>query len=279
MIIGTAIEIQQAYLRFLGDVLTFLNIRKEVIITNNEQKEKTNLSMDILNPSNEPQEKSIIEVKNVSFSYPGSNSRHVLKNISFEIMKGEKIALLGENGAGKSTLVKLLLGLYEPTNGAIRFNNQESSQEGTAQLGGFVSAVFQDYACYHLTARENIGFGQIEKVNDLITIKKAAVQGGAADFIESLDSSYDTVLGPTFGGHDLSGGQWQKLGIARGFIREEAEFFVLDEPTAALDPQAEADIYKHFLEMAGGRAALLISHRMFCAVSGSYNGSEKRGTR
>lgn len=119
-IIGTAIEIQQAYLRFLGDVLTFLNI---------------------------PQEKSIIEVKNVSFYYPGSNSRHVLKNISFEIMEDEKIALLGENGAGKSTLVKLLLGLYEPTNGAIRFNNQGSSQEGTAQLGGFVSAVFQDYAC------------------------------------------------------------------------------------------------------------------------------------
>lgn len=114
----------------------------------------------------------------------------------------------------------------------------------------------------HLTACENIGFGEIEKVNDLITIKKAAVQGGAADFIESLDSSYDTVLGPTFGGHDLSGGQWQKLGIARGFMREEAEFVVLDEPTAALDPQAEADIYKHFLEMAGGRAALLISHRI-----------------
>lgn len=196
----------------------------------------------------------------MTFCYPESD-RAVLHDVSLEIQPGEKVALLGENGAGKTTLVKLLLGLYDPTQGVICYDGHDLRTLEPNCVWEQVSAVFQDYAMYHLTVRENVGFGKLERLNDTTAIRRAAKLGGAADFVEGWKDQFEAYLGPTFGGRDLSGGQWQKVATSRSFMRQP-QFLVLDEPTAALDPQAEVEVYKRFQEMAGGRTTLLISHRI-----------------
>jgi ATP-binding cassette subfamily B protein len=202
-----------------------------------------------------------IRFEGVSFSYPGA-VRPVLSGIDLHIRRGERIALVGENGAGKTTLVKLLLGLYTPTQGRIVVDGADLQSIDLRAWQAGTGAVFQDYGRYAVTARENIAFGQIDKLDDLPSIQAAAQASGASDVIERLPGGYDTLLGKEFEeGYDLSLGQWQKLAIARAHLRN-AEVLVLDEPASALDALAELEVYRQFLSLSAGKTVLLISHRL-----------------
>ncbi len=204
------------------------------------------------------QEPSHLQVENVSFFYPNAQAP-VLRQVNLTVNKGERVALVGPNGAGKSTLARLLLGLYQPQTGVIRVGDIPLNEEARQEWLTHCSAVFQDFTCYHLTARENIIFGDLEHPERM---EVASTAGGAVSVIEGLAAGYETVLGPTFGGRDLSGGEWQRIATARGFMRETPWLVVLDEPTAALDPLAEQAIYERFIQRSAGRTALIISHRL-----------------
>ena len=204
------------------------------------------------------QEPSYLQIENVSFLYPNTQEP-VLSHVNLTLKKGERVALVGPNGAGKSTLARLLLGLYSPQTGIIRVENIPLNEENRQEWLKHCSAVFQDFTCYHLTARENIIFGDLEHPERMET---AATAGGAVSVIDGLAAGYETVLGPTFGGRDLSGGEWQRIATARGFMRETPWLVVLDEPTAALDPLAEQAIYERFIERSAGRTSMIISHRL-----------------
>lgn len=204
-----------------------------------------------------------IDFENVSFAYPGGPE--VLKDLSFTIYPGEKVALVGANGAGKTTLIKLLLGLYRPTRGRILVDGVDLAALDPESHRRRVAAVFQDYLRYQLTARDNIGFGQVERLGDDPAIREAAAKAGADSVIEELPYGLDTTLGRTFeGGKDLSGGQWQRIAIARAYFRD-AKILVLDEPTAALDARAELEVFEQFRALAGDRTAVFVSHRMASA--------------
>ena len=204
-----------------------------------------------------------IDFEDVTFAYPGGPD--VIKDLTFTMYPGEKVALVGSNGAGKTTLVKLLLGLYRPTKGRILFDGQDIRTFEPESFRKLCAAVFQDYLRYQLTAKDNIGFGQSERLDDLPGISHAAQAAGADQVIERLETGLDTTLGRTFeGGQDLSGGQWQKIAIARAYFRD-ARVLVLDEPTAALDARAELEIFEQFRALAGGRTAIFVSHRMASA--------------
>ena len=204
------------------------------------------------------QEPSHLQVENVSFFYPNAQEP-VLRHVNLTLKKGERVALVGPNGAGKSTLARLLLGLYRPQTGLIRVGDIPLNEEARQQWLTHCSAVFQDFTCYHLTARENIIFGDLEHPERM---EVASTAGGAVSVIDGLNAGYETVLGPTFGGRDLSGGEWQRIATARGFMRETPWLVVLDEPTAALDPLAEQAIYERFIQRSAGRTSLIISHRL-----------------
>ncbi len=170
---------------------------------------------------------------------------------------------MGENGAGKSTVAKLLLGLYRPTEGRILANGVSLADIEPSEWRKHAAAVFQDYVKYEVTARENIAFGDLSKLKDTSAIEVTAARSGADGVIDALSAEYETVLGRTFdeAGQDLSQGQWQKLAIARAYLRD-ALVLVLDEPTAALDAKAEVDVYRQFRDMSTGKSVLLISHRL-----------------
>ena len=202
-----------------------------------------------------------VKLEGIAFTYPGG-SVPVLSSVDLEIRPGETIALVGENGAGKTTLTKLLLGLYEPTGGRITVDGTDLRDLDLATWRDRVGAVFQDYVDYAFTARENIGFGRVERLDDIDAVTKAAVRSGADPVIQGLPDGYETLLGKEFeGGHDLSRGQWQTLAIARLYLRD-AELLVLDEPTSALDALAEMEVYRQFLELSRDKSVLLISHRL-----------------
>jgi ATP-binding cassette subfamily B protein/ATP-binding cassette subfamily C protein len=202
-----------------------------------------------------------LELDRVSFRYPGQEE-WALRELSLTIAPGEKLGLVGENGAGKSTLVKLLLRLYDPTEGAIRYGGVDLRDMEPAELRGRVGAVFQDFVRYQFTAAENIGLGAPEHVQDLARIGEAARRGGADGVIAALPLRYDTVLGGWFEkGHELSAGQWQKLAVARAFMRQDAEVLILDEPTASIDAEAEHELFERFRALAADRTAIVISHR------------------
>jgi len=188
----------------------------------------------------------------------------VLKNVNLTIPAGQCLALVGLNGAGKTTLVKLLTRLYDPTEGQILWDGIDIREFDLLELRRRTGAIFQDFVRYNLTARENIGVGDVAHIEDLPRVEKAAIDVGIDDLIKGLPQEYETVLSRWLiedqTGIDLSGGQWQKVGTARMFMRE-AEFLILDEPTAALDAQAEYETYERFVELVAGRASLLISHR------------------
>lgn len=201
-----------------------------------------------------------IEFKKVSFSYPGSPQR-VLSDVSLHIRPGETVALVGEIGAGKSTLVKLVARLYGPDSGQILFDGIDISDIPVSYLQSQVSFVFQNYGCYEATARDNIAYGNWEEMlGDEKRVKEIALRSGADEMIKSLSNGYNTVLGRTFGECDLSGGQWQKLAIARAFARESS-VVILDEPASNLDARSEWELYSRFKELAKGRTTILISHR------------------
>ena len=196
----------------------------------------------------------------VSFKYPMS-SGNALSNISLTIHPGEVVALVGENGSGKTTLVKLLCRLYNPNRGIITLDGIDLRQFDTKSLRNEISAIFQDYAKYHLTARENIWFGNIEIPIDSVSIEDAARSAGAAELVEKLPKGYNTALGKWIeDGEELSIGEWQKIALARAFLRN-AQMIVLDEPTSSLDAKAEYEVFKNFRELLNGRSAVLISHR------------------
>lgn len=201
-----------------------------------------------------------LAVQNLAFAYPGSE-RPVLRDVNFHIRPGECVALVGNNGAGKTTLVKCLLRLYDPDGGRIVVDGEDLRQVDPAAWRQQIGVVFQDYARYQLTARENVGFGRLSALNDLPRIRAAAAQSGIDAILEALPEGYETLLGRRFeGGAELSLGQWQRVALARALLRD-APLIILDEPTAALDAQAEYDLYQQWRELTRGRMTVLISHR------------------
>lgn len=199
-----------------------------------------------------------IEFKNVTFNYPGS--RKVIDSISFVIEPGESVALVGHNGAGKTTIVKLLCRFYDVTEGEILINDVNIKELDPANWYGFLGTLFQEFVKYHLTIRENIYMGSPEK-KDEDAMKQAARKSGAAEFIEALPHKYDQILGKEFDeGEELSGGQWQKLAIARAFY-EEPPVLILDEPTSAIDAEAEYEIFNNLEREYKDKTLILVSHR------------------
>ncbi|HSK21295.1 MAG TPA: ABC transporter ATP-binding protein [Longimicrobiales bacterium] len=202
-----------------------------------------------------------IEFDDVTFRYPGTD-QDVLKNVTFTIAPGEHVALVGENGSGKTTLVKLLCRLYDPATGAVRVDGVDLREISVDDLRSHFAIVFQDYAKFYLTARENIWLGNVSVPVDSDAIIEAARRTGADEVIRALPNGYDTLLGRQFeNGVDLSIGQWQKLALARAFLRQ-TPIIILDEPSAALDPRAEAAVFDRFDELARDRTAIFISHRL-----------------
>lgn len=201
-----------------------------------------------------------IEFRNVSFRYP-DRDEWALRHINLHIAPGEKIALVGSNGAGKTTLIKLLTRLYDPTEGHILLDGIDLRDYDIRELRQRIGVMFQDFVRYQTTARENIGFGQIDQLANEPKIRAAAKRGGTDEVLAQLPAGYDTMLGRWFEhGAELSGGQWQKIALGRAFMRE-SEVLVLDEPTAALDAEREYEIFQRFRDLTAGRIAVLISHR------------------
>jgi ATP-binding cassette subfamily B protein len=197
---------------------------------------------------------------NVTFRYPAATAP-ALCGVSLEIRTGEVVALVGENGSGKTTLAKVLAGLYRPDEGTVRWDGVDMSTVDPDAWRDRVAVIFQDFERFRLTARENIGFGRLAAIDDDAAIRAAARQAGAAEFVEELPDGYDTPLGPEFtGGTDLSVGQWQRVALARAFFRG-APVVILDEPTAALDPRGEQELFDRIRTLLAGRTVLLISHR------------------
>lgn len=205
-----------------------------------------------------------IELRNVSFRY-SDDSPYVLKNVNLTLHKGESLALVGLNGAGKTTLVKLLARFYDPTEGEILWDGIDLRHFSPQELRLRIGAVFQDFVRFSLTVRENIGLGDIEHIEDTERVQNIAREVGVDKFIEDLPQGYETILsrwlvGKDEKGTDLSGGQWQKIAISRTYMRQ-SDLLMLDEPTAALDAEAEHEIYQHFAALVQDKASLLISHR------------------
>ena len=201
-----------------------------------------------------------IEFRGVGFRYPDSDE-WALRGVDLAIRPGEKIALVGHNGAGKTTLIKLLSRLYDPTEGSILIDGIDIRDLDPLELQQRIGVIFQDFVRYHLPVRENIGFGQIDAMDDAERIAAAARKSGAQAVVEELPLGYETMLGRWFqDGHELSLGQWQKIALARAFMRE-AEILVLDEPTASVDARAEYEIFQNFKTLTEGKMAILISHR------------------
>jgi ATP-binding cassette subfamily B protein len=200
------------------------------------------------------------EFRDVSFHYPGS-SRLILKGLNFRLEPGEHVALVGENGQGKTTLVKLLARLYDPTDGAIYLDGTDLREYSVEELHKEIGVIFQDFVRYDMPARLNIGVGRIEAVEDEEALWAAAEKSGADRLLTRFNDGLDQMLGRRFeGGVDLSGGEWQKFALARAYLRD-AQVLILDEPTAALDAVAEAEVFARFADLSKGKMALLISHR------------------
>ncbi|HJL20487.1 MAG TPA: ABC transporter ATP-binding protein [Sandaracinaceae bacterium LLY-WYZ-13_1] len=200
-----------------------------------------------------------LRFERVSFRYPGS-ARPCLHDVSFAVAPGETVALVGPNGAGKTTLVKLLVGLYALQDGRIEVGERDVAEMDKGELRARVGVVFQDFVHYHFTAADNIGIGWLPALEDRASIERAAHEAGASEVIESLPQGYDTMLGRWFGGEQLSIGQWQRMALARAFMRR-SRVLVLDEPTAAIDAEGEHEIFQRFRDLEHGATAILITHR------------------
>src|SRR5881409_216929 len=202
-----------------------------------------------------------IRFENVSFAYPGAEQL-ALTGVSFTIKAGETLAVVGRNGAGKTTLFKLICRLYDPTEGRILIDGIDIRDFEPAELRRQIGAMFQDYVDYQATAAENIGLGNVPEITDREAIVRASQQAGSDDLIAGLPEGYDTALGKWFdAGVNLSGGEWQKVALARAFMRDDARILLLDEPTSALDAQAEYDLFERLRSLTHGRTAVYISHR------------------
>ncbi len=202
-----------------------------------------------------------LAVDRLTFSYPGQGAP-ALADVSLDFPIGKVVAIVGENGSGKTTLAKLLSGLYEPGSGRVLWSGRDTAELGHGSVWPRVSVLFQDFVRYQLSAAENIGLGEPARIDDRAAIEQAARQTGAYGLLARLSKGFDTRLTRQFDdGTDLSGGQWQKVALTRATFRE-ADLVILDEPTAALDPQAEADFFAQARELMAGRTLVLISHRL-----------------
>ena len=202
-----------------------------------------------------------IRFESVSFFYPGSDVP-ALDNVSLHITPGESLAIVGENGSGKTTLIKLLTRLYTPTQGQILLEGLSLQEWDIDTLRRKIGVIFQDFSRYQLIVGENIGIGDSDNLASESEIEIAAKKGMADEFVRDLPSGYKTQLGTWFkDGKELSGGQWQKVALSRAFMRSKADILILDEPTAAIDAKAEADIFAHFAELTANRISIIISHR------------------
>lgn len=198
--------------------------------------------------------------EDVWFRYPG-REEWVLQGVSFRVKAGQTVSVVGRNGAGKTTLIKLLTGMYKPVRGRILFDGIPLERIREEELRRNVTAIFQDFTQFQLTMRESIGFGNVEHMHDDERIRAAAKRSGADVIAAGLENGYEHLLNKSFGGTELSGGQWQKIALARALMRD-AQILVLDEPTASLDPRAEVGVFEQFKELAEGRTTFLISHRI-----------------
>ncbi|MFD1426972.1 ATP-binding cassette subfamily B protein [Kroppenstedtia sanguinis] len=240
--------------QFYEDSLYMEDLRSFFLIKESEQNEK---SCDL-------DEIKELSVENLSFQYNGQ-LLPVLKDISFRIRKGQKVALIGENGCGKTTLIKCLAGLYETAPSMIQINGQPLTNIKTESYRKRISVLFQDYIQYNFTARENIGFGNVKKLNDIAEIQRAAKSTGIDSYLTQLPYQYETMLGKFFAGSDeLSGGQWQKIALSRALYRN-SDLMILDEPTSALDPRAEMEIIEDLFRENNQKAILFITHRLGAA--------------
>lgn len=232
---------------YLDDLFSFFEIEPEIVSPANPR------------PVPRPIASGFV-FENVGFRYPDAE-RWALRGLNFELHAGEVLALVGENGAGKTTLVKLLARLYDPDEGRILLDGHDLREYDLDQLRANIGVIFQDFVRYHLTAGENIGVGQIDAMHDQERIRSAARRALADQVIDALPQGYDQQIGRRFKtGVDLSGGQWQKIAIARAYMRD-AQVMILDEPTAALDARSEFEVFQRFKELSDERTAVLISHR------------------
>jgi ATP-binding cassette, subfamily B, bacterial len=232
---------------FLTDLVDFLNVQPNI------------QSLPDALPAPRPI-RAGFEFRDVSFQYPGS-ARQVLRNLNFRLEPGEHVALVGENGQGKTTLVKLLARLYDPTGGVIYLDGVDLRDYRVEELHKEIGIIFQDFVRYDMAARLNIGVGRIDELGDDEALWTAARKSRADLLLSRLPGGLDQMLGRRFeGGMDLSGGEWQKFALARAYLRD-AQVLILDEPTAALDAVAEAEVFARFDELSRGKMALLISHR------------------
>ncbi len=232
---------------YLDDLFSFFEVKPEILSPENPR------------PFPSPIREGF-RFEDVGFRYPGAE-RWAVRHLTFELHKGEVLALVGENGAGKTTLVKLLARLYDPDEGRILLDGHDLREYDLNGLRANMGVIFQDFVRYHLTAAENIAVGRIEARDDRERIKAAAERSLADQAIERLPRQYDQMIGKRFKeGVDLSGGEWQKIAIARAYMRD-AQLLILDEPTAALDARSEFEVFQRFKELSEGKTAVLISHR------------------
>ncbi len=202
-----------------------------------------------------------IRFDHLTFAYPGAEA-NALTDLSFTVQAGETLAVVGRNGAGKTTLFKLICRLYDPKEGRILIDGIDIRDFEPDELRRQIGAMFQDYVDYQATAAENIGLGNVPQIADRGAVVSASKQAGSDDLIANLPEGYDTALGKWFdAGVNLSGGEWQKVALARSFMREDARILLLDEPTSALDAQAEYDLFERLRSLTHGRTAVYISHR------------------
>jgi ATP-binding cassette subfamily B protein len=231
---------------FIGDTFEFLNLKENVIATEPIKK---------VTPLRDK-----IVAKNMSFTYPG-NTTPTINNVSFEIKKGEIIALVGSNGAGKSTLVRLICRLYDPDSGNVKYDGTDIKNVDPDEYRKQFSVVFQDFMLYNLSAGENIRLGNIDEKDAETRIRTAAGSTGIHQLINNLPKGYDTPIGNLFDdSRELSWGEWQKLALSRALFRD-APVLILDEPSSSLDADTEYDIFNRFREIVKGRTSILISHR------------------
>jgi ATP-binding cassette subfamily B protein len=207
-----------------------------------------------------------IRFEHVSFAYPGTD-RTVLDDITLDLPAGAVVAIVGENGAGKSTLVKLLAKMYEPTKGRVLIDNVELARTSAPDWRSRMAGAFQDFFRFELRVRQTIGVGDLPRLDDERAVVAAVERAGAAGVVDKLGSGLDTQLGPTWpAGVEVSFGQWQKLALARGFMRDRPLVLVLDEPTAALDAETEHALFERYAAAVrgregAGRVTILVSHR------------------
>ena len=232
---------------YLNDLFSFFEVAPEILSPENPL------------PFPKPIAQGFV-FEDVGFMYPGAE-RWAVRGLSFTLHAGEVLALVGENGAGKTTLVKLLARLYDPDEGRILLDGHDLRDYDLEALRGNMGVIFQDFVRYNLSAADNIAVGMIDERDDRPRIMRAAERSQADEVIAKLPGGYDQMIGKRFKkGVELSGGEWQKMAIARAYMRE-AQVLILDEPTAALDARAEFEVFKRFKELSAGKTAVLISHR------------------